>query len=85
MNHIEKRKHDKQALVDQLEKAGATFRGNNCRCPFHDDHRPSAGIFNSESGWRFKCRNFDTTREIKSKKRYFCGTRQGFGLSKLKT
>ena len=47
---------DRAALVMALQNAGATkFRGNACCCPFHEDHTPSAGIFNKDGVWRFKC------------------------------
>jgi len=53
---IEIRKRDRSALVVELEKAGAKFKGNACSCAFHNDKHPSAGIFQSEGGdWRFKC------------------------------
>ncbi len=56
MNTIDIRKRDRSALVAELEKAGANFKGNACNCVFHNDKHPSAGIFQSEDGsWRFKC------------------------------
>jgi len=49
-------KQDRQKLVDELTKAGARFKGNACNCPFHEDHRPSGGVFQETSGnWKFKC------------------------------
>lgn len=45
-----------QELIAELEQAGAVFRGNACKCPFHDDKRASAGIYADTDGiWRFKC------------------------------
>ncbi len=53
---IETLKQNKQALVDELIKAGAKFKGNSCNCPYHNDKKPSAGIFQNNKGqWRFKC------------------------------
>ena len=49
------KKRDRNALVAELDKAGAVFRGNAFRCCFHDDKHPSAAIFESDAGWRFKC------------------------------
>ena len=47
---------DRAALVAALQEAGAMkFRGNACCCPFHQDLHPSAGIFNKDGVWRFKC------------------------------
>ncbi len=55
MNKIDTIRRDRQALVDELTKAGARFEGNSCVCPFHEDKRPSAGIFCRADHWRFKC------------------------------
>ncbi len=58
MNIIEVRKRDKTALIAELEKTGAKFKGNSCKCPYHDDKKPSAGIYQDDSGnWRFKCQS----------------------------
>ncbi len=47
---------NKPALIAELEKAGAKFKGNSCTCPFHDDKNPSAGVYQGQdSVWRFKC------------------------------
>jgi hypothetical protein len=46
---------DREALVAELTQAGAKFRGNACNCVFHDDHTPSAGVFEREGFWFFKC------------------------------
>lgn len=48
-------KSDESALRRELESAGVQFRGKNCRCPFHDDRSPSAGIFTKDGKWFFKC------------------------------
>jgi KaiC/GvpD/RAD55 family RecA-like ATPase len=49
-------RRSREALVRELEAAGAQFRGSECRCPFHDDHRASAGVFIGDDGvWRYKC------------------------------
>lgn len=48
-------RRDRNALVQELERAGAQFRGNACRCPFHEDHKPSGGIFERDGVWRYKC------------------------------
>jgi len=42
-------------LVRRLVEAGAVFRGNACRCPFHDDRRASAGVYERNGKWRFHC------------------------------
>ena len=51
---------DQQALLSELEQAGAEIRGRNIKCPFHDDRTPSAGIYKSDDGiWRFRCHASD--------------------------
>jgi 5S rRNA maturation endonuclease (ribonuclease M5)/KaiC/GvpD/RAD55 family RecA-like ATPase len=56
----------RDALVSELTSAGAVFHGNTCRCPFHDDHRPSAGVFQSpnDGAWRFKCHTCDIHGDV---------------------
>lgn len=47
---------DRGALEQALRDAGAVFKGNAIKCPFHDDQTPSASIYRGEDGaWRFKC------------------------------
>lgn len=49
-------RQDRSEIVRELEAAGVVFKGDACRCPFHDDKNPSAGIFQGDDGaWRFKC------------------------------
>lgn len=49
---------DRTSIVAELEKVGAEFHGNECRCPYHEDSRASAGIYQDEMGvWRFKCQS----------------------------
>ncbi len=48
-------KGDEAALRKELESAGVQFRGRTCRCPFHDDHNPSGGIFIKKGVWFYKC------------------------------
>lgn len=48
-------RQSREALVRELEAAGGMVRGNTIVCPFHPDHRPSAGIFEKDGVWRFKC------------------------------
>jgi len=49
-------RRDEQAIRDELERAGVqAWKGRNCCCPFHDDKDPSAGIYEKEGVWRFKC------------------------------
>jgi hypothetical protein len=53
-------KHPRQLqrseIIAELEKAGATVKGNAIVCPFHNDTHPSGGVFEGRDGvWRFKC------------------------------
>ncbi len=58
MSEAETKKRDRSYLISELERAGAEFRGKYFRCPFHEDHKPSAGIYMTEAGhWRFKCQS----------------------------
>lgn len=44
------------ALLDELRRAGAQITDHKSfRCPFHDDRKPSAGIYEEEGVWRYKC------------------------------
>lgn len=42
---------------DELVRAlNVSLKGNNCRCPYHDDKHPSASIHHDKDGaWRFHC------------------------------
>jgi len=51
----DKLRADHEALIGELEAAGAHFTGNSCRCPFHEDKHASAGIYETGGVWRFKC------------------------------
>jgi KaiC/GvpD/RAD55 family RecA-like ATPase/5S rRNA maturation endonuclease (ribonuclease M5) len=48
-------REDRSALMRELGIAGAKFQGKVCRCPYHDDKSPSAGIYEKAGVWRFKC------------------------------
>ena len=46
---------DRALLQGELEAAGVVFKGKVCRCPFHDDRHASAGIYEKDGAWHFKC------------------------------
>ncbi|HOL90110.1 MAG TPA: AAA family ATPase [Anaerohalosphaeraceae bacterium] len=53
-------KHPKQTsraeLIAELEAAGSVVKGAAIRCPFHDDHNPSGGVYQGKDGvWRYRC------------------------------
>ncbi len=49
-------KRDENALADVLREAGADVKGRVVRCLFCEDKKPSAGIYQSNSGeYRYKC------------------------------
>lgn len=45
----------RNALELELKRAGATLKGKVCKCPFHEDKNASAGIYEKDGVWRFKC------------------------------
>ncbi len=58
-------RNDKNLLIAELQTAGARFKGHTCCCPFHEDSRPSAGIFQSEDGsWHFRCHACKITLDL---------------------
>ena len=49
---------DRDALLDALAQAGADVsRPSAIRCPFHDDQHPSAGLYERDGVFRFKCQS----------------------------
>jgi len=53
---LENLRHDRDALVQELERSGAKIIGAKVLCPWHEDRNPSGSIFKGEDGaWRFKC------------------------------
>lgn len=53
---LESKTCDRQALIDALAKAGGNVSNPKVmRCPFHDDKNASAGIYEKDGQWRFKC------------------------------
>jgi len=50
--------HTKEALLHELEVAGAKIKaaGREILCPFHDDKHASGGVYEGDDGiWRYKC------------------------------
>ena len=46
----------RDTLVASFAPLDVRFRGNACKCPFHDDKTASGGVYESDGGvWRFKC------------------------------
>ncbi len=55
-------RESRTALVGAL---GVAMKGNACRCPFHDDKHPSAGIYRDTDGvYRFKCHVCDWSGDV---------------------
>jgi KaiC/GvpD/RAD55 family RecA-like ATPase len=50
-------RRSRDALVAAVSATGVQFRGNACRCPWHDDRAPSAGVYRhrDDGVWLFKC------------------------------
>lgn len=49
-------RRDEHALLDELRAAGCDVRSAKAiRCAWHDDANPSAGIYQHDGAWLFKC------------------------------
>lgn len=48
-------RHSKEALVAELLEAGGGVQGNAVRCPFHQDHHASGGLYEKDGIWRYQC------------------------------
>jgi hypothetical protein len=49
-------RRDRAKLEKALREAGVTaFKGKSCKCPFHEDTHASAGIYEKDGIWKFKC------------------------------
>ncbi len=57
-------RYNRDALIAALTEAGAQFRGNECRCPFHQDKRASAGVYENSGVWRFKCHSCNASGDV---------------------
>lgn len=55
-------RESRTALIGAL---GVAMKGNACRCPFHNDKHPSAGIYRDSDGvYRFKCHVCDWSGDV---------------------
>ena len=58
-------RRDEAALRNAIRAAGVTtWKGRACCCPFHEDRHPSAGIFEKEGIWHFRCHVCDWTGDV---------------------
>jgi len=58
---------DRDTLASLIEERGGHIRGNIVKCPYHDDRRPSASIFEGKDGnWRFHCMGCNETRDARA-------------------
>jgi hypothetical protein len=58
-------RRDRAMLEHALRAAGVeNFKGKTCRCPWHDDKTPSAGIFEKDGIWKFRCHACDDTLDV---------------------
>lgn len=50
-------RQDKSAILSELQRAGADVgNARAIRCPWHDDHSPSGGVWQGDGGvWRYTC------------------------------
>ena len=59
-------RQDESLMRRVLSEHGTEFRGNRCKCLFHDDQHPSAGIYQAKSdqSWRYGCRVCNLSLDI---------------------
>ncbi len=83
MRNLDFIRSDRNLLVGSLVDAGTEFSGNSCRCPFHDDRHPSAGIFkrDNSTAWLYRCHGCEWTTEGKSTGDVFDVVRKTSGCS----
>lgn len=65
--------HSRGAIQKLLEGAGVVFKGKKCRCPFHEDHNPSAGLYEKDGVWRFKCQTCGAGGDIEDVRKLLDG------------
>lgn len=54
--NIDTMRRSETALISALQTAGANVSNpRSMRCPFHEDKSPSAGIYQVDGAWKFKC------------------------------
>jgi hypothetical protein len=62
---INSRQTNKNALIAELELAGAVVKGTAILCPFHEDGNPSGGVFQGKDGiWRYKCHSCGAAGDV---------------------
>jgi len=70
------KRFDRDALLAVIQDAGGRVRGNTIHCPFHQDKRASAGIYQDGLGvWRFKCHSCGFGGDIFDVESEFTGTK----------
>ncbi len=55
---------ERESRVALVSALGVAMKGNACRCPFHSDKHPSAGIYRDAGVWRFKCHVCDISGDV---------------------
>ena len=49
-------RHNRESLLAELKAAGADVsKPKTINCPFHEDNHASAGVYEKDGVWRFKC------------------------------
>ena len=83
---LKAQRHDRDALVRELELAGAEVKGNNVKCFLHDDAHASASIFVGDDGIpRFWCQVCDKGGDLIDISRMRNGTFMKTTTAKAKT
>ena len=62
---IQVERQNREALERELTEAGAEIRGNEVRCPWHDDRHASGSIWQDAEGvWRYTCHVCDAGGDV---------------------
>lgn len=79
----ERLKSSRSDLQALLESTGAKFKGKMCKCPFHDDKSPSAGVYEKDGHWAFKCHGCGVAHDIFSLRAHLNKSTVGDELRKV--
>ena len=62
---IQRERQNREALIRELEAAGAQVRGKAIKCPWHSDQHASGSIWQDSQGvWRYKCHVCDASGDV---------------------
>jgi len=62
---VDMERQSRDALIRELETAGADIRGNAVRCPWHEDQHASGSVWQDAARvWRYKCHVCDACGDV---------------------